>query len=427
MQESLLPPNPSGVCQCGCGEKTGIASRTDPRGDAITGQYVRFRQGHGRYGIGSRSLHKHGPNPDGWCMCGCGKRTGIATSTDLKDNTVKGQNVRFVKGHGGRIHPHRAPIAPNPSDLCMCGCGQKTPLSTINRPERGHIKGKPVQYVPWHSRIKGPVFIPPPNPSGVCMCGCGQKTAISKRNNRKFGHVKGHPVSYIAGHGIAAKYGPREDKSDFCACGCGGITRSAKNSDAGRGRVRGQANAYVKGHGARKPLAIQPHEYVVVDMGWDTPCWAYLGALDRNGYGIRGRVESTTTKPHRQSYEEFVGPIPEGITINHMCRHAACINPEHLEPLPNADNVKHACKFRIPKKTRQRIFDRDGNKCLRCGRTDRLTIDHIKPESRGGTHDDANLRTLCKPCNSKKGRFYFLDERAAEKEQSAVAAGSGNP
>lgn len=48
------------------------------------------------------------------------------------------------------------------------------------------------------------------------------------------------------------------------------------------------------------------------------------------------------------------------------------------------------------------IFMRDGHKCVRCGSTDRLTVDHIIPIVRGGTNDEANLQTLCGPCNSGK-------------------------
>lgn len=49
------------------------------------------------------------------------------------------------------------------------------------------------------------------------------------------------------------------------------------------------------------------------------------------------------------------------------------------------------------------IFERDGHRCLCCGRTERLCADHILPLSKGGTHFKENLQTLCVPCNSSKG------------------------
>jgi hypothetical protein len=51
---------------------------------------------------------------------------------------------------------------------------------------------------------------------------------------------------------------------------------------------------------------------------------------------------------------------------------------------------------------RQAVFDRDGRKCLECGSTEGLSLDHIKPRAKGGSHAEDNLRTLCGPCNSKK-------------------------
>jgi hypothetical protein len=52
---------------------------------------------------------------------------------------------------------------------------------------------------------------------------------------------------------------------------------------------------------------------------------------------------------------------------------------------------------------RQRIYARDGYRCVKCGAGDDLTIDHIHPRFRGGGNEDENLRTLCRSCNSAKG------------------------
>ena len=56
----------------------------------------------------------------------------------------------------------------------------------------------------------------------------------------------------------------------------------------------------------------------------------------------------------------------------------------------------------IPEYLRNRIFDRDGNKCLVCGTTTNLTVDHIIPFSKGGRTEESNLQTYCKSCNSSK-------------------------
>ena len=52
---------------------------------------------------------------------------------------------------------------------------------------------------------------------------------------------------------------------------------------------------------------------------------------------------------------------------------------------------------------RERIYHRDGYKCLHCGSDDDLTLDHIYPKSLGGKDVEENLQTLCRPCNSSKG------------------------
>lgn len=70
--------------------------------------------------------------------------------------------------------------------------------------------------------------------------------------------------------------------------------------------------------------------------------------------------------------------------------------------LSKANDAKIKRKERR-KQFRQSVFDRDGNKCLKCKSTENLTIDHIVPKSRGGSHHIANLQTLCQKCNSKKG------------------------
>lgn len=56
----------------------------------------------------------------------------------------------------------------------------------------------------------------------------------------------------------------------------------------------------------------------------------------------------------------------------------------------------------VPDAVRQSVFDRDGRACKECGAVDDLSIDHIVPRSKGGTHDEVNLQTLCRRCNSAK-------------------------
>lgn len=57
----------------------------------------------------------------------------------------------------------------------------------------------------------------------------------------------------------------------------------------------------------------------------------------------------------------------------------------------------------IPTWLRNFVMERDGHRCVECGSTENLSLDHIKPWSRGGADTESNLRVLCLPCNCKRG------------------------
>lgn len=57
----------------------------------------------------------------------------------------------------------------------------------------------------------------------------------------------------------------------------------------------------------------------------------------------------------------------------------------------------------IPKALRQAVYERDHYTCQQCGATKHLSLDHIRPYSKGGQDTMENLKTLCRSCNSRKG------------------------
>lgn len=73
-------------------------------------------------------------------------------------------------------------------------------------------------------------------------------------------------------------------------------------------------------------------------------CWFWVGSLNSYGYGIF-YVNGRTWMAHRWAYEFEYGPIPEGLTLDHLCRVRACVNPEHLEPVTSGENVRRAKSF----------------------------------------------------------------------------------
>ena len=137
-----------------------------------------------------------------------------------------------------------------------------------------------------------------------------------------------------------------------------------------------------------EPVAARLRRRAVVVEGG---CWEWQGHLDPKGYA---RVTITTDEgtyragilAHRLAFETFVGPIPDGLVLDHLCRNRSCINPEHLEPVTQQENIrrspvapqavnarkthcKHGHEF-TPENTRHYIKNgRPARRCIECGRT----------------------------------------------------------
>lgn len=70
----------------------------------------------------------------------------------------------------------------------------------------------------------------------------------------------------------------------------------------------------------------------------DSGCWEWSGSRLPAGYG-RIQFAGTRWYTHRLSYTFAVGPIPPGLTIDHLCRNTACANPAHLEAVTSQTNT----------------------------------------------------------------------------------------
>jgi hypothetical protein len=112
-------------------------------------------------------------------------------------------------------------------------------------------------------------------------------------------------------------------------------------------------------------------------------CWVWTGGKNQKGYGTM--YTSKTVKAHRFAYELIVGPIPEGLQLDHLCRNPACVNPDHLEPVTNQENTLRGFRARGQCRnghSREHSYKaRGGN--LRCRVCDRAT--KLRSRARAGS------------------------------------------
>lgn len=114
-------------------------------------------------------------------------------------------------------------------------------------------------------------------------------------------------------------------------------------------------------------------------------CWFWTGGYSSTGYGAIG-VDGKGRSPHRVLYELMVGPVPEGLDLDHLCRNRKCVNYSHLEPVTRRVNLlrgettlaaKNAAKTHCLRgheftECNTYIGNRKGNKIRECRECKRL-------------------------------------------------------
>lgn len=129
----------------------------------------------------------------------------------------------------------------------------------------------------------------------------------------------------------------------LCECGCRQPTPLATRTRRERGQVAGEPLACILGHNRQRPPTPPIDKFLArVQMfcdDADCTCWHWLGTQSSKWNYPRFYIDQDTgyVLAHRWAYEHYVGPIPDGLTIDHLCRNTLCVNPAHMEPVTNVE------------------------------------------------------------------------------------------
>ena len=129
-----------------------------------------------------------------------------------------------------------------------------------------------------------------------------------------------------------------------------------------------------------------------VDMGYH---WLWHGMTAGNGYG-RVVIDGKNQAAHRVAYEWLVGPIPDGLELDHLCGVRNCVNPHHLEPVTHKENV-----------ARGKTITHYNSEKTHCPRGHELSGDNLVPSAlRKGRRD-------CLTCSRQRAREYRERKRVS--------------
>ncbi|WP_194825692.1 HNH endonuclease signature motif containing protein [Nocardia sp. XZ_19_231] len=135
----------------------------------------------------------------------------------------------------------------------------------------------------------------------------------------------------------------------------------------------------------------------------ETGCWVWQRGKGSDGYG-RINYDKVRHMAHRLAYETYVGAIPDGLVLDHLCRNRACVNPAHLEPVTIGENLKRGTAPNY-------VTHREGV----CRRGHPITGDNVERTSDGFTK--------CRECHKMGNRRRYAARRQREGHSYAPRPG----
>lgn len=104
----------------------------------------------------------------------------------------------------------------------------------------------------------------------------------------------------------------------------------------------------------------------------NTGCWLWLGSTTHDGYGTfsNNKRKGGNELAHRAAYTLFLGPIPKGLQLDHLCRVRCCVNPQHMELVSGRENVSRGLISKLKENKTSKYVGVCWDKHNKCWRAD---------------------------------------------------------
>lgn len=141
-------------------------------------------------------------------------------------------------------------------------------------------------------------------------------------------------------------------------------------------------------HRLRNPMTIEEaNRRFWTRVNKTDSCWLWTAATNGVGYGMCC-LPLSKMLAHRRAYELCVGPIPEGLVLDHLCRNPGCVNPEHLQPVTQKENSLRGISPMAQNASK-----------LYCRRGHKFSGSNLRIDPKSGSRK-------CKACDAENARRY---------------------